>query len=148
MAIDRAAIGAQGESGLEEPLTNASGITLPTFQTWLAPSAASDTVPPGGSAAQADAILEKAGYTKDGHGYYALNGREVALTIVDPSSYTDYAQSGEIIAADLKAAGINATFDGLTVSAWNADMATGDFQLALHWGAPGITPYSLYDRLA
>src|SRR3984885_5435381 len=77
LAIDRAAIGAQGESGLEEPLTNASGITLPTFQAWLAPSAASYTVPPHGSAAQADAILEKAGYTKDGHGYYALNGREV-----------------------------------------------------------------------
>jgi peptide/nickel transport system substrate-binding protein len=145
VAIDRAAIGAQGESGLEAPLTNASGITLPTYQTWLAPAVASDTVPVGGSAAQAQAILEKAGYTKDGHGYYALDGREVALTIVDPSSYTDYAQSGEIIAADLKAAGINATFDGLTVNAWNADMASGDFQLALHWGNVGITPYSLYD---
>jgi peptide/nickel transport system substrate-binding protein len=145
LAIDRTAIGAQGESGLEQPLTNASGITLPTFQTWLAPSVASYTMPPNGSAAQAEAILQKAGYTKDGHGYFALNGREVALTIVDPSSYTDYAQSGQIIAANLKAAGINATFDGLTVSAWNADMASGNFQLALHWGSPGITPYSLYD---
>jgi peptide/nickel transport system substrate-binding protein len=64
---------------------------------------------------------------------------------VDPASYTDYAQSAALIAQDLKAAGINATFDGLTVNAWNADMASGNFQLALHWSSGGITPYNLYD---
>jgi len=76
---------------------------------------------------------------------FVIMSSRSALTIVDPSSYTDYAQSAQIIADDLKAAGINATFHGLTVSAWNADMASGNFQLALHWGSPGITPYSLYD---
>jgi peptide/nickel transport system substrate-binding protein len=145
VAINRTAIGAEGESGLEQPLTNASGITLPTFRNWLAPARASDTVPADGSVAQAAAILEQAGYAKDSHGYFARGGREVALTIVDPSSYTDYAQSGAIIAQDLQAAGINATFRGLTVDAWDADMASGDFQLALHWGGNGITPYTLYD---
>jgi peptide/nickel transport system substrate-binding protein len=144
VAINRTVLGSEGESGLESPLTNASGITLPTFQAWLAPSVANETVPASGSVAQAASILTKAGYKKDSAGYYALNGKEVSLTIVDPASYTDYAQSAALIAQDLKAAGINATFDGITVNAWNADMASGNFQLAIHWSSQGITPYSLY----
>jgi peptide/nickel transport system substrate-binding protein len=144
-AINRTVIGTEGESGLEAPLTNASGITLPTYQAWLADEVSGLTVPASGSAAQAAQILQKAGYKKDGAGYFALNGKEVAVTIVDPSSYTDYAQSAALIAQALKAAGINATFSGITVNAWNADMASGNFQLALHWSNGGITPYPLYD---
>jgi peptide/nickel transport system substrate-binding protein len=144
VAINRTVIGSEGESGLEAPLTNASGITLPTFQAWLDPSVAGLTVPASGSAAQAASILTAAGYKKDSAGYFALNGKEVALTIVDPASYTDYAQSGALIAQALKSAGINATFSGITVNAWNADMASGNFQLALHWSSGGINPYQLY----
>jgi peptide/nickel transport system substrate-binding protein len=145
LAINRTVIGTEGESGLESPLTNASGITLPTYNAWLASSVAGDSVPVNGSATQAAAVLTKAGYKKDSAGYYALNGKEVAVTIVDPASYTDYAQDGALVAQDLKAAGINATFNGTTVNAWNADMASGDFQLAVHWSSGGITPYPLYD---
>jgi peptide/nickel transport system substrate-binding protein len=145
LAINRQVVGTEGESGLESALTNASGITLPTYQAWLASSVASDTLPAAGSAAQAEAILTKAGYKKDSAGYFALNGKEVAVTIVDPSSYTDYAQDGALIAQELKQAGINATFDGISVNAWNADMSTGNFQLAVHWSSGGITPYPLYD---
>jgi peptide/nickel transport system substrate-binding protein len=144
-AMNRTVIGTEGESGLEAPLTNASGITLPTYQAWLADEVSGLTVPASGSAAQAAQILQKAGYKKDSAGYYALNGKEVAVTIVDPSSYTDYAQSAALIAQALKSAGINATFSGITVNAWNADMASGNFQLALHWSNGGITPYPLYD---
>jgi len=145
VAINRQVIGTEGESGLETALTNASGITLPTYQAWLASSVSGDSVPAAGSAAQAAAVLTKAGYKKDSAGFYALNGKEVTLTIVDPASYTDYAQDGAIVAQDLKAAGINATFDGTTVNAWNADMASGNFQLALHWSSGGINPFPLYD---
>jgi peptide/nickel transport system substrate-binding protein len=145
VTINRTVLSSEGESGLEAPLTNASGITLPTYQAWLAPSVASMTVPASGSAAQAASILTAAGYKKDSAGFFALNGKEVALKIEDPASYTDYAQSGALIAQDLKAAGINATFDGITVNAWNADMASGNFQLAIHWSSGGITPYFLYD---
>jgi peptide/nickel transport system substrate-binding protein len=145
VAINRSVLSSEGESGLEAPLTNASGITLPTYQAWLAPSVANRTLPASGSAAQAQSILKNAGYTKDGAGFFALKGQEVKVSIVDPASYTDYAQSGALIAQDLKAAGINATFNGITVNAWNADMASGNFQLAIHWSSGGITPYFLYD---
>ena len=70
----------------------------------------------------------------------------MALTIVDPASYTDYAQDDALVAQQLQAAGINAKFSGLTVNAWNADVADGDFQLTLHWGSGGITPYNMVDN--
>jgi peptide/nickel transport system substrate-binding protein len=145
LAINRQVIGAEGESGLESPLTNKSGITLPTYQAWSGP-VANDTVPPTGSASQADAVLTAAGYKKDSAGFYALDGREVKLNLVDPASYTDYAQDDALIAQQLKAAGINATFEGLTVNAWNGDVADGDFQLTLHWGNGGVTPYNMVDN--
>ena len=51
-----------------------------------------------------------------------------------------------MVAQELKSAGINATFQGLSVNAWNADMANGNFQLAEHWSNGGLTPYNLYDN--
>ena len=66
-------------------------------------------------------------------GFFYQGSKEVSLTIVDPSSYTDYADDDALVAQELRAAGINATFDGLTVSAWNVDVASGDFQLTMHW---------------
>src|SRR4029077_16829570 len=70
----------------------------------------------------------------------------VSLTIVDPAAYTDYAEDDSIVAGDLRAAGIDATFDGLAVTAWSSDVADGNFQLTMHWGNNGLTPYNLYDN--
>jgi peptide/nickel transport system substrate-binding protein len=145
LAINRSVIGAEGESGLESALTNASGITLPTYQAWAGP-VASDTLPATGDVAAAKQVLTQAGYKMGSNGFFQLNGKTLALTLVDPSSYTDYAQDDALVAQQLRAAGIDVTFDGLTVNAWNADVADGNFQLTLHWGSGGVTPYNLYDN--
>ena len=46
LAINRQVIGAEGESGLESALTNASGITLPTYAAWSGPVASDTSRPP------------------------------------------------------------------------------------------------------
>ncbi len=143
-AINRSLIATEGEAGLENPVLNATGLTLPTFGAWSAP-VSSLTVSATGSAAAAAQILTKAGYTKGSNGFYQLNGKTVSLTIVDPAAYTDYAQDDAIVAGELRAAGIDATFNGLSVNAWNADVADGDFQLTMHWSNGGLTPYNMYD---
>ena len=145
LAVNRNLLASEGEAGLENPVTNTSGITLPTFQAWAGP-AASDTVSGTGSAAGAAAILTKAGYKKDSSGFFAKGGKEVVVSLISPSSYTDYAAVGTMVANELKAAGINASFQGTSVDAWNADMADGDFSLAEHWSNNGLTPYNLYDN--
>jgi len=145
LAVNRNLLASEGEAGLENPVTNTSGITLPTFAAWAAP-AASDTVSATGSATAAAAVLTQAGYKKDSSGYFALNGKEVTIQLISPSAYTDYAAVGTMVAQELKAAGINASFSGISVDSWNADMADGDFQLAEHWSNNGLTPYNLYDN--
>ncbi len=144
LAVSRTLLGSEGEAGLENPVTEAGGLTMPFFSAWAGP-VASATISPNANVAAADAVLTKAGYKKDSSGYYALNGKEVALTIISPSDYTDMAEVDSIGAQELKAAGINATFSGLTVDAWNADVADGDFQMTEHWSNGGITPYNMYD---
>ncbi|HEY5397929.1 MAG TPA: ABC transporter substrate-binding protein [Trebonia sp.] len=145
LAINRNQIGADGESGLESPLTNASGITLPTFSAWSGP-VASDTVSATGDVAAAKSVLTHAGYTMGSNGFYQMGGKTLALSLTDPSSYTDYAQDDALIAQQLRAAGIDVTFVGEKVTTWNADVASGNFDLTLHWGSDGVTPYNLYDN--
>jgi peptide/nickel transport system substrate-binding protein len=144
-AIDRTTIANEGEAGLEAPVLNSTGLTLPTFQAWSAP-VASMTNSATADAAAAQQTLQKAGFTKGGNGFFAKNGQTVSLTIVDPAAYTDYAQDDALVAQELRAAGIDATFQGVSVDAWNADVADGNFQLTMHWANGGITPYNMYDN--
>jgi peptide/nickel transport system substrate-binding protein len=145
LAVNRNLLASEGEAGLENPVTNGSGLTLPTFSAWAGP-AAPYTIAPTSNAAAAAAVLAKAGYKKDSSGFYALNGKEVTIQLISPAAYTDYAAVGTMVAQELKAAGINASFQGISVDAWNADMASGNFQLAEHWSNNGLTPYNLYDN--
>jgi peptide/nickel transport system substrate-binding protein len=145
LAINRSVVATEGEAGLENAVTNTSGITLPTFSAWSAP-AASDTVSATGSASAAEQVLTAAGYKKNSSGFFALGGKEVTVTLIAPSAYTDYSEVGSLVAQELKSAGINASFNGITVNAWNADMASGSFSLAEHWSNNGLTPYNLYDN--
>jgi peptide/nickel transport system substrate-binding protein len=144
-AIDRNQLGSEGEAGLETGLSNATGITLPTYQDWAAP-VSSMTQSTTANAATAKQILQSAGYTLKNGFFYDKTGRELSLTITDPADYTDYAADDALIAQQLKAAGINANFDGTTDDAWTSAVASGNFQLTLHWSNGGINPYPLYDN--
>jgi peptide/nickel transport system substrate-binding protein len=145
LAVNRSLLASEGEAGLEDPVTNATGITLPTFAAWDGP-VASMTVSATASASAAKSVLTAAGYTMGSNGFFEKGGKTVSITLVSPSAYTDYAEVGSIAAGELQAAGIDANFEGLTVSAWNADIGDGDFQLAEHWSNGGLTPYNLYDN--
>jgi peptide/nickel transport system substrate-binding protein len=145
LAIDRNAISKQGEAGLEPVATNASGIVLPNFAALEAPAVKGDTLSPNANPKAADAVLTKAGYTLKG-GYYALKGKVVDITITDPANYSDYALDDQLMANELKAAHIEASFDGLSDNAWYADLADGKFGSATsHWSNTAILPYGVYD---
>ena len=143
-AVNRQLVATEGEAGLEDPVLNKTGLTLPTFSAWSAP-VASETNSATSNVAAAKAVLTAAGYTLNSSGYFEKGGQVVALTITDPSAYTDYAEDDSIVAGELKAAGIDATFDGQAVTTWDADVADGDFQLTMHWSNGGLTPYNMYD---
>jgi peptide/nickel transport system substrate-binding protein len=144
LAVNRTLLASEGEAGLANPVLNATGLTLPTFSAWSGP-VASDTVSATGSAAAAKKVLENAGFTLGGNGYFEKNGQTVALTIISPAAYTDMAEVDSIAAQQLRTAGIDATFQGIAVGAWNSDVADGDFQMTEHWSNGGISPYNMYE---
>lgn len=145
LAIDRSAISRVGESGLEPPATNASGLTLPTFDAYLSPAISKLTLNEKPRVAAAKAVLEKAGWKMGGNGIFAKRGRELSVTIKDPSSYSDYALDDSLVAQELRKAGFNARFDGETVPGWTNDLNTGNFQLTMHWSQTAVNPYEEYD---
>jgi peptide/nickel transport system substrate-binding protein len=144
LAVNRQVVATEGEAGLENPVLNKTGLTLPTFSAWSGP-VASETNSSAASVSAAKQVLTAAGYTLDSSGYFAKGGQEVALTITDPSAYTDYAEDDAIVAGELKAAGINATFSGQAVTTWDSDVASGNFQLTMHWSNGGLTPFNMYN---
>jgi peptide/nickel transport system substrate-binding protein len=145
-AVDRTQISTQGEDGQELPQLRADALTSPLFTPWGG-SGATTTLSATADVAKAEADLKAGGFVKDKAGFYALNGKEAALTIEDPTPYSDYASDDVIIASDLKAAGINATVnDESTAAQWQSDLASGNFDLTVHWGNGGITPYNMYDN--
>ena len=144
LAINRSLIASEGEAGLEDPVLNATGLTLPTFSAWSSPVASltnSATADPSA----AKSVLKAAGYTLNSSGFFEKGGKVVAITITDPAAYTDYAEDDSIVAGELKAAGIDATFSGQAVTTWDSDVADGDFELTMHWSNGGLTPYNMYD---
>jgi peptide/nickel transport system substrate-binding protein len=152
LAIDRNDISSTGESGLEPPATNASGIVLPNFQSQEASAVSGDTLSGSANVSGADAALTGCSaanggpFTLDGAGYYSQGGKEVKIVITDPSDYTDYASDDTIMAANLQAAHMNGVFNGLADTAWYNDLADGQFGDATsHWSNSAITLWGLYD---
>jgi peptide/nickel transport system substrate-binding protein len=144
LAVSRNLLGTEGEAGLENPVLNSTGITLPTFSAWSSP-VSSMTISGDANPSAAEKVLETAGFTKGSSGFFQKGGQTVSITIISPAAYTDMAEVDSIAAQELKAAGIDATFEGLSVNEWNADVADGDFQMTEHWSNGGITPYNEYN---
>ena len=144
LAINRALLASEGEAGLENPAINSTGLTLPTFNAWSGP-VTSKTNSATANPTAAKAVLKAAGYTTNSSGFFEKGGKVVSITITDPSAYTDYAEDDAIVAQELRAAGIDATFQGQAVTTWDSDVADGDFELTMHWSNGGLTPYNMYE---
>ncbi len=145
LAIDRQALSTQAESGQDPPLLDAAGLVDPLRQ-YLVASVASMTLTH--DVAKAKQILTAAGFVmgKDGF-FHTKSGKTLSVKLSDPSAFADWVEAGSIMAQDLRAAGIDATFVGESRSGFTADLAQGNFQLAQWFGtlSPGTNPYSLYN---
>jgi peptide/nickel transport system substrate-binding protein len=146
LAIDRTALSQQAEGGLEPPVTNASGLTLPVFNQFLSSSVSSDTLPAHSNIAAAKAVLRAAGYVLGSDGLFRTgSGQKLTIDITNPSSFSDYAAGDAMIAKWLRQAGLDASFVGQSVTAWSSDIASGNFQLTQHWSQTSVAPYQLYN---
>ncbi len=147
MAIDRTALSEQAEGGIEPPVSNASGLTLPIFQQFLHPSVANMTLNAHSDIAGAKQVLQQAGYVMGSDGLFRTkSGQKLSIDITNPSSFSDYATGDQMIAGWLRKAGLDARFVGQSVTAWSSDIASGNFQLTSHWSQTSVSPYQLYNN--
>src|SRR5580700_6225212 len=101
LAVNRTLLASEGEAGLANPITESGGLTLPTFQAWAGP-VSSATMPSTANSAAAEQVLTKAGFTKGSNGFFEKGGKEVTVTIIAPTAYTDMSQVDAIAAQELK----------------------------------------------
>jgi peptide/nickel transport system substrate-binding protein len=145
-AIDRNTIVTQAEHGFYFSTNSPTGLTLPRWQSWLAPQFSGLTESYDPSAAKA--MLEKAGFKPGSNGMLNQpNGKPFNVTILGPSPYTDWMTTAQLEASEMRNAGINATVSGVSVSAWTNDYTVGNYDLTFCGQFVTNDPYSIYNYM-
>jgi peptide/nickel transport system substrate-binding protein len=145
-AIDRPALAEKAWAGLVGE-ANPAFVLLPRDQQWLSDPALAPS-PQSPNAAQAQQILEAAGYAKDSKGFYAKDGKEVDLDLFSPDGWTDYNDAAKLIAEEAGKAGIKVTARTVSEAEYWTPVTNGDFQLAMYGLTQSLVadPFSNYDQ--
>ena len=144
LAVNRTLLASEGEAGLENPETNSTGLTQPTFSAWGAP-VANMTFSSTSNMAAAKSILEKAGCHARQQRLLPARRQDRRGHDHQPLGIHRHGSGRRARRAGNEGGGIDATFEGLSVNAWNADVADGDFSMTEHWSNGGITPFNMYN---
>ena len=143
-ALNRAQYSQVAESGYQT-VANPTGLVLPIFQSYLNPSITATYTGP--QASQSAQLLQGDGYSKDGNGYFAKNGKELAFSLMAPNGWSDWNQMETMIQTDLKAAGIKVNVQEPAQSDWFTKVANGNFETTLRWTNHGPSPFYMYNAL-
>ena len=147
-AVDRQQLSADGESGNEPVDNTSSGLLLPVDKSFLAPSLASN-LPATSDATMVSKILTGDGWKKVG-GMWTKAGHKISFSIMDPVGYSDYYEDAQLIVKQLNGLGFDTKVDALGgpngPTVWAANLSSGDFTAAIHWGAQGTSPYFFFNN--
>jgi len=144
VAIDRATIADKAFAGLAGE-SSPSFTLQPRDEQWLAdPELA--TSPQTADAAEAGAILEAAGYTKDADGFYGKGGTAFEIDLFSPDGWTDYNDAAKLISEQAAEAGIRINARTVSDAEYWTPIQNGDFQMALYGLTQSLVadPYSNY----
>jgi peptide/nickel transport system substrate-binding protein len=123
---------------------NSTGLS-PTSN-WFDPAIAKSDDWTTQNIARANQMLTAAGYKMGPDGIRLMpDGKPMTFTLETGSTSSDYVQSSQNVAADIKKIGINLV---VTPKAWNtviSDVELGHFQVAHMFEQLGTTPYTFYD---
>lgn len=142
MVVNRTRAVKLATGGLLSPVTSVTGLPQPTGDAFIA-----DAYKGKQQAVDVDGakqVLAAAGYTLSGGSLRTPDGKAVSMTLTDPAGYTDYLTELQVIAEDLKQIGIKTSLDTPSADAWQASLASGDFDAAMLYSNTGATPYDLY----
>jgi peptide/nickel transport system substrate-binding protein len=145
LAINRQQLSQQGESGYE-PSAHPTALVLPTNRQFLAQPYSNlsfqvDT-------ARAIGLLQAAGFSRGRDGIFVdKQGGRLAFTMNVVAGWTDWQTDCKLMAADLKAIGIDVTVNAMSLKAYLSALQFGSFDTAISWTTSGPSPYFLYYAL-
>jgi peptide/nickel transport system substrate-binding protein len=143
MAINREA-NVESVYGSYTATGNSTGLS-PTSN-WYDPAVAKANDWTTQNIAKANQMLTQAGFKMGPNGIRLMpDGKPMTFTLETGSTSSDYVQSSQNVAADIKKIGINLV---VTPKAWNtviSDVELGHFQVAHMFEQLGTTPYTFYD---
>ncbi|KQX05039.1 MULTISPECIES: ABC transporter substrate-binding protein [unclassified Leifsonia] len=144
MVIDRKAHAEKARSNAGPELTNVTGIPQPTGDQYIAPEYQDETFSIDVDGAKK--VLTDAGYTWDGDALVDPSGAKVSFTLQDPQGWNDYVTGIQLVASQVKTAlGADAKVATPDANTWFGNIASGNFDAALHWTGSGSNPWHIYD---
>ena len=143
MVVNREDIFNKAEAGYFHPLvTSVTGLPSPAGDAYV--SAEYKGKNQAVDVEGAKKLLATAGFKLNGSVLSAPNGKPVTLTLTDPSGWSDYQTSLEIVKDNLAQIGIKATVDKANQDAWFKNIDEGKFDASFRWTDGGSTPYDIY----
>jgi peptide/nickel transport system substrate-binding protein len=144
LSLDRDTIAEKAVNGYTTG-SSQSGLILPNLQKWLDPS-----IPDSGNVAQstsgAMAAFQKAGYTQQGGKLVDSSGKQVSMSLMMPSNYSDWVAAGKEVVNQLGAIGIKASLDTPQATQYTSATQSGKYDVA--FGGYGGTgdPYTDFNN--
>ncbi|WP_109210930.1 MULTISPECIES: ABC transporter substrate-binding protein [Microbacterium] len=144
VAIDRGTIKEKAFVGLTGDISPTFAL-LPRDQKWVA-DPANEISPQSPDAAAAGEILEAAGYTKGGDGFYGKDGAPIELSLVSVDGWTDYNDAAKLISEQAAEAGIKVNASTVQWQEFSDARQTGQYQLIMGGviGTSVADPFQIY----
>lgn len=143
-SVDRQNAIPKVEGDYYRPTTSATGLRAGQDQ-YLPPSSPPTlTYDP----AKARQLLRSAGFTGGDTGTLTQpDGKPFNVDLLLPSDYTDWMSLGQLFVNQMRSAGINATLNGESSSAWTSDVSNGRYQLTFCGTWSTDSPFTTYNAL-
>jgi len=144
LALNRTTIATKAVNGYTTQ-ASLSGLILPNLKKWLDPS-----LPNQGEVTQnttaSNASFTQAGYTMQGGKLVDKDGKQAAMTITLPGSFSDWVSAATEVSTQLKAAGIKVTLDEPQFAQYLQATQVGKFDAAIGgFGGAGV-PYTDFNN--
>jgi len=89
--------------------------------------------------------LDKLGFRRGSDGFRKLpDGSNWAIDITVVNGWSDWVRAGQIIATNLRAAGIDARLRTYDFGAWFSQLQRGEFQASIAWSTDTVEAYDFY----
>ncbi len=98
---------------------------------------------------KAKQIIESKGYVMGSDGYYAKDGKQLAMTITCHEAFIELQRNAQVMVEQLQAIGINATMRNEAGGTWGDNFAFGKFEAKSGWQMCGSInePWASMDNL-